>query len=393
MLEVDYSSALTLLLRYPALQDHGPQTLVHDGLYLEQNLSPARGAFLVSKYSGRPPELARDPLQQPPREPSQKKIDRRSHSRNLSGGSSSGQSPARNSQRTLESLFQDVSEGLQRRTEGWGVAKAVRGAVTEAKRNMANAEVVGISPSRAWRGGPRFGTPRLGPSRTSDPVDLVKQVASLKKRDNSFAGLLSEAIHDLALIKESTVDLSPEATEALDRAFERIKNVQTELQGSSGSARTKSATLTINEEKFASDKSDILEREEEEQEEIQQKPTETTSANEKEKAETKTEVSNADTDFEIVATSTSPTAPDPLPPSRSTAAPLSRRPLAQSEYSWMLGDNTHRSSFVSSASLPPDQSRQSESRSRQGTLFRDGRDEKREESQRDEDSLSLNSFT
>lgn len=386
VLELDYSSALTLLLRYPALQDHGPQTLVHDGLYLEQNLSPARGAFLVSKYSGRPPELARD--QQPPREPSPRKVDR--HSRNLSRGSSSGQSPARVNQRTLESLFQDVSEGLQRRTEGWGVTKAVRGAVSEAKRNMANAEVGGI-PSRAWRGGPRFGTPRLGP-RASDPVDLVQQVASLKKRDNSLAGLLSEAIHDLRLIKESTIDLSLEATEALDRAFERIKNVQTELQGSTGSTKIKSTSITTNDEKIASDEPEILEREEEKEEAIQQKPAETAPVNEKEKPDTKAEVSNADTDFEIVATSTFSSAADP-PQSRSTPTIVPRRPLAQSEFSWMLGDNTHRSSFVSSASLPPDQSRRSDSRSRQGSLFGDGRDEKREQSQRDEDSLSLNSFT
>ena len=390
MLEVDYSSALTLLLRYPALQDHGPQTLVHDGLYLEQNLSPARGAFLVSKYSGRPPELARDPLLQPPRDPSPKKVDRRSHSRNLSGGSPSGQSPARVNQRTLESLFQDVSEGLQRRTEGWGVAKAVRGAVSEAKRNMANAEVGGI-PSRAWRGGPRFGTPRLGPSRTSDPVDLVQQVASLKKRDNSLAGLLSEAIQDLSIIKESTIDLSPEATEALERACDRIRNVQSELQGSNGPAKTKSISITTSDEKVAPGKSEILEKEEEKEGAIQQKLTETAPVNE-EKPDTKAEVSNADTYFEPVASSASPNAADPLQ-SRSTPTILPRRPLAQSEFSWMLGDNTHRSSFVSSASLPPDQSRRSESRSRQGSLFGDGRDEKREQSQRDEDSLSLNSFT
>lgn len=390
MLEVDYSTALTLLLRYPALQDHSPQTLVHDGLYLEQNLSPARGAFLVSKYSGRPPELAIDRHQQPHRESSPKKVDRRSHSRDMSGGSSSGQSPARANQRTLESLFQDVSEGLQRRTEGWGVAKAVRGAVSEAKRNMANAEVGGI-PSRAWRGGPRFGTPSFGYSRTSDPVDLVQQVASLKKRDNSLAELLSEAIHDLTHIKESKVGLSPEATDALDRAFERIKIVQTELQGSSGSTRTKSTPITTNDEKVASDKPEILEREEEE-ETIQEKPAEIVAVNEREKPDTKAEPSKVDTDFEPVTTLAAPSASDPLQ-SRSTPTILPRRPLAQSEFSWMLGDNTHRSSFVSSASLPPDQSRRSQSRSRQGSLFGDGRDEKREQSQRDEDSLSLNSFT
>uniref|UniRef100_A0A093UT98 TBC1 domain family member 5 n=1 Tax=Talaromyces marneffei PM1 TaxID=1077442 RepID=A0A093UT98_TALMA len=348
--------------------------------------------LLRIRWQRQPPQLARDPLQQPPREPSLKKIDRRSHSRDLSGGSSSGQSPARNSQRTLESLFQDVSEGLQRRTEGWGVAKAVRGAVSEAKRNMANAEVGGISPSRAWRGSPRFGTPRLRRPRTSDPVDLVQQVASLKKRDNSLAGLLSEAIHDLSLIKEYTVDLNPEAMEALDRAVERIKNVQTELQGSSGSTKTTS-TPTTSVEKVTSDKPGLLEREEEKQDAIEQKSTETTALDEKEQTDTKAETSNADTDFELVAPSASPSAPDPPLASRFTPTPLPRRPLAQSEFSWMLGDNTHRSSFVSSASLPPDQSRRSESRSRQGSLFGDGRDEKREQTQRDEDSLSLNSFT
>ena len=239
----------------------------------------------------------------------------------------------------------------------------MRGAVSEAKRNMANAEVGGI-PSRAWRGGPRFGTPSFGYSRTSDPVDLVQQVASLKKRDNSLAELLSEAIHDLSHIKESTVGLSLEATEVLDRA---------------------------NDEKVASDKPEILEREEEE-ETIQEKPAEIVAVNEREKPDTKAEPSKVDTDFEPVTTLAAPSASDPLQ-SRSTPTILPRRPLAQSEFSWMLGDNTHRSSFVSSASLPPDQSRRSQSRSRQGSLFGDGRDEKREQSQRDEDSLSLNSFT
>lgn len=393
LLEVDYSSALTLLLRYPALQDHGPQTLVNDGLYLEQNLSSARGAFLVSKYSGRPPELARDPLQQLARVPSPKQVDHQSHSRNLSGGSSSRQPLARNNQRTLESLFQDVSEGLQRRTENWGVAKAVRGAVSEAKRNMANAEVGGISP-RAWRGGPRFGTPRLEPSRASDPVDLVQRVASLKKRDDSLAGMLSEAIDDLSLIKEITGDLLPEASEALDRAFERIKNVQTELRGSTGSTRPRSTPGIVNDDKIVSEKLAVPEKEEYKEKADHRKTAEIVAVNEdeKEKADTKAEVSNADQDFEPVATSASPTATDPLQ-SRSTPTILPRRPLAQSEFSWMLGENTHRSSFVSSASLPPDQRRRSESRSRQGSLFGDGRDEKRELSQRDEDSLSLNSFT
>ena len=153
-----------------------------------------------------------------------------------------------------------------------------------------------------------------------------------------------------------------------------------------------SSSITTNDEKATSYKPEKIEREEVTEETIQQKSTETAPVNEKEIADTKAEISNGDTGFEPVATSASPRASDPLQ-ARSTPTILPRRPLAQSEFSWMLGDNTHRSSFVSSASLPPDQSRRSESRSRQGSLFGDGRDEKREQSQKDEDSLSLNSFT
>ncbi|OKL60659.1 hypothetical protein UA08_04223 [Talaromyces atroroseus] len=381
LLSADYSSALTLLLRYPTPQDHSPHTFVQDGLYLEQNSSPARGAFLISKYSGRLPVSAKKPSQHPSRDLSPK-VRQRSHSRNASEDSSSGQSPVRNSQRTLESLFQDVSEGLQRRTEGWGVAKAVRGAVTEARRNMAYAEVGGISPSRAWRGGSRLGTQKIGEPERSDPVDLVRRVASLKKRDSNLAEMLSEALNDLQYVKQSVASIDSQATEALGRAFEKILSVQTDLQGSGGSTPTKPIQESTKEavsEKIEPDKID-------EKPEVLPMSATASLVDGNQRSETQA-IGSATT---TAAASPKPQAESaPVPAPRPTTTSLPRRPLAQSEFSWMLGDTTHRSSFVSSASLPPDQSRQSEPQSRQGSLFGEAQDETREQ----EDSLSLSSFT
>ena len=54
VLEADYSSALTLLLRYPAPTDpHGPSGFVGDALYIRQNLTLDGGELIISRYSGR----------------------------------------------------------------------------------------------------------------------------------------------------------------------------------------------------------------------------------------------------------------------------------------------------------------------------------------------------
>jgi TBC1 domain family member 5 len=257
---------------------------------------------------------------------------------------------------------------------------------------MANAEVGGISPSRAWRGGARFATQKIGESRSSDPVDLVRRVASLKKRDNNLAEMLSDALNDLQHVKKSVANLDSQATEALDRALERISTVQMDLQDSGGSTPTIPTQVSTKQEvvseKMKSAKID-------EEPEVVPGSATLSPMNEDRKSETQATGSATTTDARITAAPSKPQAPSaPSPPSRPTPTSLPRRPLAQSEFSWMLGDTTHRSSFVSSASLPPDQSRQSESQSRQGSLFGETRDETREQSRKeDDDSLSLSSFT
>ncbi|KAL1971089.1 hypothetical protein VTN77DRAFT_40 [Rasamsonia byssochlamydoides] len=371
LLEADYSSALTLLLRYPSPHPHGPQTLVQDGLYLEQNLSPARGAFIISKYSGRPPELVKVPLHHAKSLPGRK--DRpRSYSRNLSEDSSPGRSPARSSHRSLEALFQDVSEGLQRRTEAWGVAKAVRGAVTEARRNMVYSDSGSPATSRPRYSSPRFGSPKPGPVKISDPVDLAKKATLLEKRDRRLAEMLKDALAELRLLKESAGDLDSKANEALNRAYEKVQFVQTSLDSPSTSMQAESTKDT------ESTDDQVLQQGEAP---FADSRTAKMTAAPLPMAEDRTT-----REYGVAVTSKPPTVA-PVP-----HRPAARPSLAESEFSWMLGDNTSRSSFISSASLPPDQSRHGDVRSKQSPLFGDGRDEGRKRSTGEDDGLALNSL-
>lgn len=385
-MEADYSSALTLLLRYPSPHPHGPQSLVQDGLYLEQNLSPARGAFLISKYSGRPPELANVPLHQRARNLPGTKDQLRSHPRNLSEESSPGRSPGRSNQRSLEALFQDVSEGLQRRTETWGVAKAVRGAVTEAKRNMAHSEPGGIPALRPWSSSPRIGGPTPGLAKNSDPIDLVRKAALLEKRDWSLVDILGDALKALVVVKDNAEALDSNATEALNRAYERVQSAQTHLQSSAGKI-----IETTKENEPIQNRSEpnlaIVEKLDDKQD------VEVTSAVSSKSVEPDSDPNPPSTspasESDIIAPSKTHNA---TPRSATTRIATVRPSLAASEFSWMLGDHTHRSSFVSSASPPPDQSRQSESRTEPTRLFGDGQDESRKRSTDQDDGLDLSNF-
>ncbi|KAL1989302.1 hypothetical protein VTN96DRAFT_64 [Rasamsonia emersonii] len=375
LLEADYSSALALLLRYPSPHPHGPQTLVQDGLYLEQNLSPARGAFLISKYSGRPPELAKVPFQHAKSLPGR--------SRNASEDSSPGRSPARSNHKSLEALFQDVSEGLQRRTEAWGVAKAVRGAVTEARRNMIYSDSGSPATSRTRYSSPRFGSPKPAPVKVSDPVDLAKKAVLLEKRDKRLAEMLKDALSGLRLVKESAGNLDSKASEALNRAYERVQSVQTSLD----SPPTSSPAESTKDTESIDGQTEVLQQGErrEEKQEVEA-PLADSKATKMAAAPSPTPEDRTIREHGIAATS-KPQTVVPVP-----HRPAVRPSLAESEFSWMLGDNANRSSFISSASLPPDQSRHGDARSKQSPLFGDGRNESRKRSTGEDDGLALSSL-
>lgn len=310
MLEADCSSVLTTLLRYPSPRPYAPQSFVYDATYLEQNPTTDRGNFIISKYSGKPPDISK--------RPSQAAAGRRAQQldewKDVREGILPVKAPARNSARGLETIFQDVSEGIQRRTENWGVAKVVRGAVSEARRNMQQS----IQPET-------FGDHARRASWAEESViaDLRAQVDGLEERNRLLSGSLSQVTNDL---RSYTSNMNAEKDDGapVRRALTGVQSVQTCLEDPS-------APLPEPEKRDAP-KENTSSTSKTEPEKLPQKPS-----------STQTQPSrNLDVK------------PKQPPPSRRSPRPS----LADPGFSWMLGgDKNNRSSFVSSASVPPEQTR------------------------------------
>lgn len=120
VIEADYSTALTLLLRYPS--PSVPVTLVEDAMYLRDNLSSRSGKHIITKYSKRSPAV-----HQPRPTPQITRHPRRPTSPSTKPLFQTGQ---------IESIVQDVARNVLDRSEKWGVNRAVREAVVEVKKNV-----------------------------------------------------------------------------------------------------------------------------------------------------------------------------------------------------------------------------------------------------------------
>ncbi|KAJ9269473.1 hypothetical protein DTO212C5_4536 [Paecilomyces variotii] len=374
LLEADYPMALSLLLRYPSPHPHPPWTFVQDALYLEQNLTADRGSFLISKYSGRPPERS---FQHQTRPMLARTTSLRTESRGISGSSSPGRSPARSSQKNLETIFQDVSQGIQRRTEAWGVAKAVRGAMNEARRNIQTIQSNASSPtSRPWQSP----SSSQSPPRVRGPhvAELNKKIQLLEDRNKRLSRMLGEALNVLQSQKSQTGEAEqPTDTtsrEAFDQALAKARSVQSYLEDSSKAITPSDRSHETSVQKNGEDrvKQGVVRPDVHGTNATQITPTLPQSGG-------------------IAAN----TASNPKPIQPVPLRPAQRHALADSEFSWMLGDKRHHSSFVSSASVPPEQSRHGD-KIRQNSLFTDGKGEENRKKfavgDDDDDGLVLSSF-
>ncbi|BCS29170.1 GTPase-activating protein GYP6 [Aspergillus puulaauensis] len=365
LLNSDSSTALTTLLRYPSPHPNNPVSFVQDGLYLEQNPTSERGAFIISKYSGKPPELSKT-AESTGRLRPVRKFQFRSDYMNSSEGSTPSRSPARNSPLSFEGLFHDVSEGIQRRTETWGVAKAVRGAVNEAKKNMQSIQA---------EQGPRLTRPGdVAPVRGSDSISyreseatskLKGELESLWKRNRALAQTLGEAVNDIRskVTKEETLDA--DTTNSIKQSLAKIESVRGSLETpnpvlevttSSPVSGTASEAKKSENRTAAGEKASISENDKTSRSSVDSTPSNPTPA--------KSPVGSEGGQRSVLS-------PKPV----YNARPLrqaTRQSLANSEFSWMLGGDRHLSSFVSPASVPPEQTRQGESRNKQNAHFGNG---------------------
>ncbi|CBF77300.1 hypothetical protein AN4537.2 [Aspergillus nidulans FGSC A4] len=362
LLSSDSSSALTTLLRYPSPHPHAPLSFVHDGLYLEQNPTAERGSFIISKYSGKPPELLRMSDSAHRFRPG-RRFQFRGDVRGNSGTSSPTTSSARDSPLSIEALLQDVSEGIQRRTEIWGVAKAVRGAVSEAKKNMQSMQSEQVSRLASTRNSVPSTTSYREPEATTQ---LKSRIEGIWERNRGLAKSLGEAVNEIRSQLADSVTLNADTAKSVEQALTKVESVQTTLetrysdanitQNSPGVEEPTNRTKQSDNSATADGGSTSLEND---------KPP---------RASFDSSVINTPGSRSPIESDTgqrnilSPKPVNKARPLRNPARPL----LANSEFAWMLGGDRQLSSFVSPASVPPEQSRHVEPRAKQGTLFGNG---------------------
>lgn len=380
-----------MLLRYPSPQPHTPQTFVHDALYLEQNPTAERGSFIISKYSGREPEPKRHSQ-------SRTRPARAAHLweefRNRSNSNSSTSSPTRNGPKGLETLLQDVSQGIQRRTESWGVAKAVRGAVTEARRNM---QTMHYEPG-----------PRTGPSLRRPPSTIVqnmvpkkptptelgleKKINFLEERNKELARSLGGALEDLRSQLATTKDLDSNANDVVKQALARAESVRGCLEDSSLSLSVASASQPpkVDGETADSAPSPPVSSAANSSEDVAQKDQQSAP---QPRADTTGPHTEGGTPVSIATSSKS--RDGQAEAGRERSQPNTVRPsLSDAGFSWMLEGSRNLSTFVSSASVPPEQTRYQESpqtKGRGSPLFGSGGEEN-PGTEAEHDELALHSL-
>ncbi|KAL4980341.1 rab-GTPase-TBC domain-containing protein [Aspergillus desertorum] len=347
LLNSDSSTALTMLLRYPSPHPHAPVSFVQDGLYLEQNPTPERGSFIISKYSGKPPEISKMSDSATRIRPG-RRFQFRGDFRANGAASSPPRSSTKDSPLSIEAFLQDMSEGIQRRTEIWGVTKAVRGAVSEAKKNMQSMQSEQVS--RLTRTGDS--APGANSYRESEATTQLKsKVEGFWERNRGLAKSLAEAVHGIRLQLADNVNINADTAKSVEQALTKVESVRMILEKPYSDSNIMQTSLKfeepINGTKYSDDSIAVDER--------------------------STSLENnrppgASIDSTVVTTPGSRSFCESDNAQRSILAPrpvnnarLPRNPtrpsIADSEFSWMLGGDRHLSSFVSPASVPPEQTR------------------------------------
>lgn len=374
LMDSDYNSALTLLLRYPALpQGIAPQSLVLDALYLREHMHHGGGGYIVLKYTDRPLQLTDRPATPPALQRNITAFSGVNAARAALGrvGAADGRSKQ---SRNIESIFQSAAKNIHARSEQFGIGKAVRNAVDEVHRKaqeISNAQTP--SSANTWR--------QSGP-RTAYGAVLHK-VKELENRNAQLNKLLEAAVSELWEYQKAAADHggpgnTAEASgavaslEQLSVAIAKVQFVQVYLGDSSLPLPTENAAPTGNKDKKEAEEStpqleEPPSREPRDQTNHSPAPvhpdSESTTDFHDPRHETKLadpstfddpDDDNADIDPSPTATPSKsqpaikvdspPTTESPNTKPAPTQADLpspqpTRPPLAESSYSWMLGSD------------------------------------------------------
>ncbi|EXJ81259.1 hypothetical protein A1O3_07549 [Capronia epimyces CBS 606.96] len=353
LVDADYTTAITALTHY-SLPDYDgdPRSLVRDAIFLDKSRSSEAGATLIHHYTGRRPKETETSNS---RSKSAIRATRQPQHRE-----SPNTSPGRfaSPQRQLEGLFQEVTGGLQRRTEGWNVSKAVRSAVGEVRRNMNHYQA------------PHSRTSSSDVTRFERP-DPQRRLQELQDRNLGLAKMLQGAIQSLRSIKLTNSD-NTEAEHSLNVSLARIQFV--------------SMYLSHPEIPIPRDELD-----QESQGPIPVRQTATENSALPIPREPRGEASAEQPSIRIAERPAEAHKPQVgASDGKQTTKPALRPSLMDSSFSFMLGEGRHRSSFVSSVATLPEQRRDSESRSRSRQLTAETKiPQQRSDSENEDDGFTL----
>lgn len=334
----DYTTGITALTHYslPNVMED-PRSLVRDAIFLDKNRDTEAGANLVQRYSGRRPKTSGTV----PSRSSSAAIATRSPRRRPSPNATS---PGRfvSQQKQLEGLFREVTGNLQRRTEGWDVSKAVRSAVGEVRRNMNNYQSTHSRQSSVDP--PKLVVPertRLDVNPENASIGLQEKIHKLQERNMELAKMLDDALQSLAAIKLTNSETTAAAGESFNICLAKIQFVSVYLSNPDIPIPKAEAAQASNPVGEAQDSSE------------DQPGTPATT----EKPPMIQKEAKPAAQAEQIAVGV----PD-SDQGRNTHKPLQRPSLADSSFSFMLGEDRHRSSFVSSVSNLPEHSRERDSK-------------------------------
>lgn len=349
VLESDYSAALTLLLRYPVpTAPYGPSTFVGDALYLRDNLLLDGGDHIISKYSRRAPETtvtrklpkkvrrARTAEQTAAQKPLPQK-----------NALSPRLSPARilQNQGGIEGIIHEAAKGVYNQGERWGVAKALRGAVQGLQS--------GNNSPRRQQEKYRWSLDS-GTNVSESPKELIARIQYLEERNKSLAKLLEKAMEELWTQQRETDEKRNETTaDVLSIAIAKVQFVQVYLEN---------PTMPLLSEDLPPEESkhDATLEKDARPAPSSTRPTQLQiqsdgASDEKSTSEGIHAIETSDLSVPSSAHATVkplPSTPKVGSPSRTSGlAPYSKpRPaLAQSSFSWMLGEDQQKSGFVSTS--------------------------------------------
>lgn len=353
LIDADYTTAITTLTRLNLPKEgDSARAIVKDALELARRKTVEAGADITQLRTGRRQysnPLAEDAMVRA----STPKA--RTHRRLQSQHASPSPSPARfaTPQRHLESLFTNVSTNFQKNSEGWSVqnvSKALKGAVGEARKNL---EHLQTGHSRALSADVQRHSFQHEAVTSSVDTNFEEQFKSLEERNKVLAKMLENAQETLRKWKSQSMQQNAEGEDIFNTALAKIQFVSVYLRDSE--IPIPAATPVIEQAPAtAEEKSGVTNKAGDELKGpgIEVVP-DTSQPDASSTGEVASSPAPAKTEYTPKPLRVPTASPMPRASSRSPTRPAQTRPsLAESSFSFMLGEPRHGSSFVRSTPLP-----------------------------------------